>query len=79
MNELTSAKVNKKFISLKKKLNEINIELADLQEACQHVNATHTNKSSTGNYDPSADQYWTTHKCADCGKVWTTDQYWDRK
>jgi uncharacterized C2H2 Zn-finger protein len=53
--------------------------MKELQDQCKHVKAEHVNKASTGNYDPSADSYWTDHKCPSCGKVWQTDQKWDRK
>lgn len=44
-----------------------------LQKLCQHTNATKTRHSNTGNYDPSADSYWISHKCPDCNKTWYED------
>ncbi len=44
-----------------------------LQALCIHplhaVQVHHD--SNTGNYDPSADSYWTDHKCCLCDKRWT--------
>lgn len=47
--------------------------LQALQEECKHPNAEKKYGSNTGNYDPSADCYWTDFRCHDCGKVWTVD------
>ncbi len=44
-----------------------------LQALCVHpahaVQIEHG--SNTGNYDPSADSYWTDYKCCLCDKRWT--------
>lgn len=41
-----------------------------LQETCDHANVHILRKSSTGNYDPSSDAYWSEFSCPDCGKFW---------
>ncbi len=47
--------------------------LAELQEACTHPSVTKKHGSNTGNYDPSADWYWTDFDCPDCAKRWTKE------
>ena len=74
----TPAQCKAKRLAIEKKLAKLTTDLVELQAACPHTNAVHVNKANTGNYDPSADAYWTDHACPDCGKRWTTDQYWDR-
>jgi hypothetical protein len=68
--------IKTKRLSIEKKMGMLRLELKELQELCNHGYATHTNKASTGNYDPSCDEYWTDHYCDDCGKHWMTDQDW---
>lgn len=48
-------------------------ELTALQESCAHPRVTKEHKGNTGNYDPSADCYWTEFSCPDCGKWWTEE------
>lgn len=48
-------------------------ELKNLQSKCKHKNKDKVHRSSTGNYDPSADRYWTEFRCNDCGKFWSED------
>lgn len=45
-------------------------QLAALQQACTHHDASHVNKANTGNYDPSCVFYWTEHHCPDCDMRW---------
>jgi hypothetical protein len=71
--------IKTKRAALKKRMLKLCKDIEDLQTLCTHPNATHTNKANTGNYDPSADSYWTEHKCPDCEHYWQTDQDWDRK
>lgn len=49
-----------------------------LQQMCPHplIMREHKNEGSSGNYDRSADCYWTSHKCTMCDKRWTTNQRW---
>lgn len=48
--------------------------LYNLQEECPHPLLQSVNKSDTGNYDPSADCYWTEHSCPSCGKKWIEEK-----
>ena len=50
-----------------------NEKLYEIQESCTHPkDSVHSEfGSNTGNYDPSADTYWTDYYCEDCGKRWT--------
>lgn len=43
------------------------------QEKCKHVRVEKKHGANTGNYDPSADCYWTDFKCLDCNKRWRED------
>lgn len=45
-----------------------------IQSECKHNNKTMKYGASTGNYDPSCDEYWIDHSCPDCGKYWQTPQ-----
>lgn len=45
--------------------------LLDLHlSSCTHRGAEKTHGSNTGNYDPSADCYWTDFHCRTCGRSW---------
>ena len=63
--------VKRKFSVIHKKLEHYADELAKLQKSCKHPNVTHEHHSNTGNYDPSADCYWTEYHCPDCWAHWT--------
>ena len=76
---MTPTQIKRKKIAIDKKIAKLNADIKALQAECMHVNAEHINRASTGNYDPSADEYWTDHNCHDCGKFWKTDQYWNRR
>ncbi len=62
--------------SLNEEIALLQLKVASIQEECSHPKAclTSTNRSNTGNYDPSADSYWTEHLCGLCEKQWRTDQ-----
>lgn len=55
---------------INKRIEKAQKELLDLQSSCPHTNHTKKHGANTGNYDPSADCYWTDFKCPDCGKWW---------
>lgn len=40
------------------------------QVNCPHKNVQKKYGANTGNYDPSADCYWTNFRCFDCEKRW---------
>lgn len=50
-------------------------KIAKIQDKCNHPKEATTKKhgSNTGNYDPSADCYWTDFHCKLCDKQWTED------
>lgn len=54
-------------------LQKYNQQLKVLQETCEHTGLQKQHKADTGNYDPSADRYWTEFTCPDCGKKWTEE------
>lgn len=45
--------------------------LDEVQENCPHENVDAQKGGNTGNYDQSADCYWTDFHCHDCDKQWT--------
>lgn len=49
--------------------------IAHLRSLCEHQleHLKIEHDSNTGNYDPSADCYWTNIRCQDCGKRWHLD------
>lgn len=57
---------------VKSKLAYWNNRLNELQNACSHPKEHVVTKygANTGNYDPSADCYWTDNKCQLCGNWW---------
>lgn len=76
---MTPNQIKRRAATLNRQIENARLKLDELQAACPHVNATHTNRANTGNYDPHSDSYWTEHHCYDCGRRWTTDQDWNRK
>lgn len=61
---------------IKMQIAKLQGELLTIQGECCHPKLARKseNKSNTGNYDPSADCYWTEHHCTLCDKRWTEDQ-----
>lgn len=51
----------------------VHTRIVALQTACPHTNTTKEHRCNVGNYDPSADCYWTEHTCQDCGKYWSVN------
>lgn len=45
--------------------------IREIQARCPHADVTVTPGSSTGNYDPSEDDYWYTIVCDDCDHMFT--------
>ena len=72
--DMTSAQIKRKRISILDKIANLQDQLTDLQSKCNHQNVTKKLQGSTGNYDPTADYYWIDWHCPDCNKRWTTDQ-----
>jgi len=65
--------VLKKRLRVESNLQKYYQQLKDLQETCDHTNIQKQHRASTGNYDPSADCYWTEFTCLDCNKKWTEE------
>jgi hypothetical protein len=70
---VTGPRIRAKRNRLQVQLLRLQGELAALQTACVHPSATKRHGANTGNYDPSADWYWTDFNCPDCGKSWTLE------
>lgn len=64
-----------KLKSLLEKRGEIDNQISLIQSECNHPKSALDvkHKSDTGNYDPSADSYWTEYECGLCNKRWTED------
>ena len=64
-----------KVDALNKEIEKLRKKIRVLQETCPHhpwmIDVKHG--SSTGNYDPSCDRYWTDCHCRDCDKSWTEE------
>lgn len=61
---------------LQTEIRERNRQLLAIQEQCNHPPAARKTEagSNTGNYDPTADEYWYDHHCGLCGKFWRAPQ-----
>lgn len=59
--------------NLVRKIDKLRAELKLLQDKCPHTDVIKEHRSSTGNYDPHADRYWTELHCPECGKGWIRD------
>lgn len=61
---------------LRQSITDAQKKIKQIQEACSHPELTLKieHSSSTGNYDPTCDGYWTTYTCGLCEKRWTTEQ-----
>jgi hypothetical protein len=55
---------------LKREIDTLYNELRKHQNKCKHKKAVKKHGSNTGNYDPSADCYWTDFYCPTCLKKW---------
>jgi len=60
---------------LKSQISELYKQVETIQAQCSHPKEAVTKKHSadTGNYDPSADRYWTDFTCDLCQKHWTEE------
>ena len=58
--------------NLRKEIQEREEKIKRIQEQCSHPEDCVTKKhdSSTGNYAPSDDVYWTVFTCGLCGAIW---------
>ena len=58
---------------LKAQIKVLEAKIEQIQKECVHPMSarTHVSKGSSGNYDPTADCYWTEHTCNLCQKRWT--------
>lgn len=60
--------MNDNILQLEKEKINIQKRINFLRENCKHIHYLTTPKSNTGNYDPTADSYWISVECLDCGK-----------
>lgn len=58
---------------IEEKITQLQSELSNLQEQCNHPNLEGKYKADTGNY-LSADRYWVSFYCPDCNAKWDEDQ-----
>ncbi len=51
------------------------VRIMEIRDACAHPETcvAKTHGANQGNYDPSADCYWTDFNCSLCGKKWRKD------
>lgn len=70
---MTTAEIRSKVAWLTRIAAWARTRIVECQSECSHANTTSDHKSNVGNYDPSADCYWTEHTCQDCGKHWSVN------
>lgn len=58
---------------LQRVIQKAQTQIEKLRQGCPHTGATREHKSNTGNYDPSADCYWTEFRCPECGLFWRVE------
>ena len=58
---------------IKKSIFELELRLRKIQDNCTHARVEKEYGASTGNYDPSADRYWTKFHCLECDKRWSEE------
>lgn len=56
-----------------RQIAELYNQLEAHQKKCKHLKVVKTHGANTGNYDPSADCYWTDFDCPTCLKKWRVD------
>lgn len=66
--------IRRKYNTITKKIDILMQELQDLQTECPHNHVESKAGSNTGNYDPTANSYWTDFHCPDCEKKWTVQK-----
>ena len=71
---MTPAQIRRRFQTIMKHQDKWADEEKKLTSICTHPNVDKTYCSNTGHYDPTADCYWISFVCPDCGKKWTVDQ-----
>lgn len=64
-----------KVDQLKNQIRELESQLERIQDACSHPPdaVTKEHRASLGNYDPTADCYWTHFHCELCDLHWTEE------
>ena len=55
---------------LMEEMSRVTEKLTAIQDNCSHPYIEWKYGSNTGNYDPSADAYWTEYHCKLCDKRW---------
>jgi hypothetical protein len=66
--------IRRKRASLDRQKAKLSAAVQLLQTECQHSQPTMKYCGSSGNYDPSSNEYWIDWHCLDCGRHWTTEQ-----
>lgn len=72
--ELLAIGIRTKRLELEEQIEQLEEDIADLQNVCPHPNVSKGYRSSSGNYDPGQDCEWYTYDCPDCGKTWTEEK-----
>lgn len=65
--------INRTHNSLTSEIENLQRQIEHNQAECGHPFAGKKHMSDTGNYDKSADRYWTEFECPDCGKRWSVE------
>lgn len=55
-----------KIKQLEASISELNAQLREIRNSCEHKSVMYRSDSNTGNYD-STDEYWKVVVCLDCG------------
>jgi len=62
--------MKKRVIEIKNEQQSLVEELQEIQRKCKHIRTNEKDCGNTGNYDPTADRYWTEYHCLMCDKKW---------
>lgn len=63
--------VSARVTTILEQMHRLETELLHIQKyVCQHPHARRQYHGDTGNYDRSADRFWSSYKCPDCGANW---------
>ena len=67
--------MKKRVTEIKNQQQLLYEELEEIQQKCKHSRVNQKDSGNTGNYDPTADRYWTAYHCLLCDKKWIVNHF----